>query len=90
MSPAEKADDSGRITTELRAIRRPSGEWDVEESARGDDANTYVLIVAGPKRAFAPGLLTDEAFSAWIAAVRDEGFDVTITDIHGNPAHLDG
>jgi hypothetical protein len=80
---------SGRITTELRVIRRSTGAWDIEDSAHGDDAHTLVLSIAGPKRVAAPGLLTTEAFNTWIVAMRDEGFDITLSDLHGNPAHLD-
>lgn len=82
-------DQPERITTDLRAIRRPDGAWDIEDSARGDDADTLVLSLAGPKRVAAPGLLTTEAFNTWIVAMRDEGFDVTLSDLHGNPAHLE-
>ena len=78
------------VTSELRAIRRSSGEWDVEDSARGDEQHTFVLTVIGPKRVSAPGLLTDEAFGAWVKSMRDEGYQVNLADLTGNPPHFDG
>lgn len=90
MNPADEGQQSPqRLTTELRAIRRSTGAWDIEDSAHGDDPHTLVLSIAGPQRVAAPGLLTTEAFNTWIVAMRDEGFDVTLSDLHGNPAHLD-
>jgi hypothetical protein len=90
MNPSDKhKHQPDRLTTEFRVIRRTDGAWDIEDSARGDDPHTLVLSIAGPKRISAPGLLTTEAFNTWIVAMRDEGFDITLSDLDGNPAHLD-
>jgi hypothetical protein len=89
MNDASESSNEQPVTTELRAIKRSSGEWDIEDSIRGDQQHTLVLTVIGPKRVSAPGLLTDEAFGVWVKSMRDEGYRVALADLDGNPPHFD-